>query len=135
MLPSKQENLSRCSKKLIHFCKKNYHLHWIADRANILGKYIIYIFLNFRCGFCGSFSLLFPKSPASCGKKILKYFCWITLLFVWDQKVCLSFLKSYFTLEILIFLSFVVSFLVDMFNGKAPFLMKKSCCSREAIEN
>ena len=46
MLPSKWENLSLCSTKLIHFCK-NYHLHWIAGRANILCKYIIYIFFQF----------------------------------------------------------------------------------------
>ena len=29
-------------------------------------------FFNFRHGFCGSFSMLFPKAPASCGKKNLK---------------------------------------------------------------
>ena len=43
-------------------------------------------------------------------------FCCIVLLYLWAQNVCLRFLKSYFKLEILIFLSFVVSFLVDMFN-------------------
>ena len=53
---------------------KNYHLHWIASRANILSKYIIYIFLNFRGGFCGSFPMLFSKAPASGCKKILNYF-------------------------------------------------------------
>ena len=57
------------------FCKintfaKNYHLHWIADRANILSKYIIHILFNFGRGFCGSFPMLFPKAPASCCKKI-----------------------------------------------------------------
>ena len=26
-------------------------------------------FFNFGRGFCGSFSVLFPKAPASCGKK------------------------------------------------------------------
>ena len=30
--------MSRCSTKLIHFFK-NYHLHWIVDRANIICKY------------------------------------------------------------------------------------------------
>ena len=34
---------------------KNYHLHWIAGRANILSKYIVYIFFNFERGFYGSF--------------------------------------------------------------------------------
>ena len=51
--------------------QKNYHLHWIAGRANILSKYIIYIFFSFGRGFCGSFPMLFPKAPASCCKKIL----------------------------------------------------------------
>ena len=27
-------------------------------------------FLNFECDFCNSFSMLFPKAPVSCGKKI-----------------------------------------------------------------
>ena len=36
-------------------------------------------------------------------------------LFAWTQKVCLKFLKSYFKLEILIFLFFILSSLVDMF--------------------
>ena len=36
--------------------------------------------LNFGCTFCRSFSMLFPKAPASCGKKIkitfsALYFC------------------------------------------------------------
>ena len=58
-----------------------------------------------------------------------------------SSKSCLRFSKSYFKLEILIFLSFVVSFLVDMFGEKAPFLTKKIAVkseayfSREAIEN
>ena len=59
-----------------------------------------------------------------------------------SSKSCLRFSKSYFKLEILIFLSFVVSFLVDMFGEKAPFLTKKISAvkseayfSREAIEN
>ena len=50
--------------------------------------------------------------------------------------------KTYFKLEILTFFSFTVSFLIDMFNYKAPFLTKKTPAlksetyfSREAIEN
>ena len=64
------------------------------------------------------------------------------ILFVRPQKVCLRFLKYYFKLEILIFLSFVVSCLVHMFNEKAPFVTKKTSAEnsetdfgREAIEN
>ena len=69
-------------------------------------------------------------------------FCYIVLLYLWVQKVCLRFLKSYFKLEILIFLSFVVSFSVDMFNSKALFLTKKTSMvksethlSRESTKN
>ena len=51
---------------------KNYHLHWIADRGNILSKYILYIFFNFGRGFYGSFPILFPKARISFVKKFLK---------------------------------------------------------------
>ena len=50
--------------------QKNYHLHLIVGRTNILGKYIIYIFLNFGCGFYSSFPMLFPKAPACCKKTL-----------------------------------------------------------------
>ena len=50
---------------------KNYHLHWIASRANILSKFILYIFFHFGCGFCGSFLMLFPKAPASLNQFLL----------------------------------------------------------------
>ena len=56
------------------FAKKNYHFHWIAGRANIQSKYIIYIFFNFERDFCDSFPMLFPKAPAYCCKKVLNYF-------------------------------------------------------------
>ena len=58
--------------KINTFLQKDYHLHWIAARANILCKYVIYLFSNFGRCFCGSFSMLFPKAPASRGKNILK---------------------------------------------------------------
>ena len=57
--------------KMFYMLAKNYYFHWIAGRANILSKYIIYIFSSFGGGFCGSFPMLFPKAPASCCKKIL----------------------------------------------------------------
>ena len=60
---------------------KNFHLHWIAGRANVLSKYIVNIFLNFRRGFCGSFPSLFPKASASCCKKILFYLAAKNILF------------------------------------------------------
>ena len=36
--------------------------------VNIQYKY----FFSFGRGFCGSFFMIFPKAPASCGKTILK---------------------------------------------------------------
>ena len=62
------------------------------------------------------FRCYFQKLQLLVVKKFLTYFWCILILYLWAQKVCLRFLKSYFKLEILIFLSFVVSFLVDMFN-------------------
>ena len=120
----------------------NYNLHWIVGRVNIISKYIRYIFLNFGRGFYGFFSMLFPKAPASWCKKFWTKFCCIVHLYLWAQKMCLRFWKSYFKLKILISLSLVVSFLVDMFNLKTPFLAKttstmksKTHFNREAIEN
>ena len=49
-------------------------------------------------------------------KKFWTNFCCIVLLSLWATKMCPRFLKSYFRLKIFIFLSFVVSLLVDMFN-------------------
>ena len=53
---------------------KNYLLRWIAGRANIFSKYIIYIFFKFGRDSCGSFSMLFPKVPTSCCKRNLALF-------------------------------------------------------------
>ena len=65
---------------------KNYHLHWIAGRANILSEYIICIFFNFGCGFYGCFSVLFPKAPASC-KNFERIFAALCLYIYYIQKV------------------------------------------------
>ena len=48
-----------------------------------------------------AFAILFrfPEAPVSCGKNIWNNFYCIVLLFVWAQRVCLRFLKSYFKLE------------------------------------
>ena len=105
--------------------------------VNIQNAYFFY----FRRGFCGVFSMLFPKAPASFGKKIWNNFHCIVIQLVWAQKECLRFLKSCFKLKVLIFLSFAVSFLVDMFSQKAPFLTRKAVVksgtqfSREAAKN
>ena len=126
MLPSMWANLSCYSTKLIHICK-SYHLHWIVGRANILSKYIIYIFFNFGCGFFGSFTMLFSKDPIfrTNLKNFWTNFCCILLLYLWARKVCLRISKFYFKLEVLIFLSFVVYLLVDNVQLKSPFSDEK----------
>ena len=71
------------------------------------------------------FLCYFQKLQLLVGKKFWTNFCCIVLLYLWTQKACLRFLKSYFRLEILIFLSFVVSFLVEMLSKKPLFWRKK----------
>ena len=94
---------------------KNYHLHWIADRANILSKYIIYIFSILGVAFTVPLLYYFQKLQLLVAKNFELIFAAL-YFYIYQLKKCLRFLKSYFKLEILIFLSFVVSFLVDMFN-------------------
>ena len=98
---------------------QNYHLHWIVGRTNILCKYSTNMFFQFQMWLLRFFFYAFPEAPASCDKKKKKngnnFYC-IVLLFARAQKACLRFLKSYFKLDVLMFLSFVISFLVDMFN-------------------
>ena len=81
MLPLKWENMSRCSTKLIHVCKKLP----LAGRANIFSKYIIYIYLNFGRGFYGSF--YFQKLQLFVAEKFWTNFCCIVLLYLWAPKV------------------------------------------------
>ena len=52
--------------------QKNYHLHWIAGRANIVSKYII--IFQFWVWLLGLLSHVISKTSASCCKKILNYF-------------------------------------------------------------
>ena len=47
---------------------KNFHLHWIAGRANILCKYVI--FFQSWVWLWGSFSMLFPEIQLLVLKKI-----------------------------------------------------------------
>ena len=63
-----QSEKSPCSIKLIHFRKK---LSFALDCRQSKYSLSIY-FCSFGRGFCGSFSMLFLKAPASCGKKNLK---------------------------------------------------------------
>ena len=66
---------------------------------SILGMAFVVPFLSY-----------FQKLQHLVVKKIWTNFCCIVLLYLWAQKACLRFLKPYFKLEILIFLSFVVFF-------------------------
>ena len=90
----------------------------LLAEQNILCKYLIHIFFQFWAWLflAVPFLCYFQKLQLLLIKKFWKIFCCTFLLFVWAQKACLRFLKSYFRLEILIFLSFEVSFLVDTFN-------------------
>ena len=65
---------------------KNYHLHWIAGRANILSKYIVYIFFNFERGFYGSF--YFEKQKNSELIFAALYF------YIYELKKCVSDFKN-----------------------------------------
>ena len=90
---------------------KSYHSHWVAGRTNILCWCIIYIYFQFPkfLAFAVLFMCYFRKLQLLVVKNWNKFF-YIVLLFVWAQKVCLRFLKSYFKLETLILLFFAVSF-------------------------
>ena len=113
---------------------KNYHLYWIAGRANILCKYLIYMFFQFWAWLLRFFFCFFRSSSffffffffSFCDKKNWKSFLLHCTSICMSSKVCLKSLKPYFKLEILVFLSFMVSFLVDMFNEEVPFLTKKT---------
>ena len=97
MLPSKWENVKRCSAKLIDFSEK---LPLALDcKESKYSQYIynIHIFQFWR-GLCGLFPLLFPKASASCCKT---KFCCIVLPYLWAQKMFLRLLNPYFKLDIL----------------------------------
>ena len=107
---------NHCSTKLIQFCKKLLLALDYGKSKYFLYIFNIYIFSVLGVDFAVPFLCCFQKLQLLVVKKNWNNFCCITLLFVWAQKVCLRFLKSYFKLKILIFLSFVVSYLVDMFS-------------------
>ena len=67
---------------------EKYNLHWIDGRANILSKYMIYIFFNFGRDFYGSFSMLFPKAPVSCFKKNFELIFAALCFYIYELKKC-----------------------------------------------
>ena len=138
MLSSKWENLSRCSTKLIHLCKKlPLALDCRQSKYSLLIFNIyIYIFFNLGHGFCGSFSMLFPEAPVYCDKGILKWF----LLHCTSIRMSSKSVSSFQTGDINIFVLRGV-FSSGYFRLKSPFLTKKISAvkseanfSREAIK-
>ena len=79
MLTSQWKNLSRCSTKLLHVCKKlPLALNCGQSKCSLeifnIYIYIYYIIFNFGPGFCSSFPMLFPEATASCDKKFWNNF-------------------------------------------------------------
>ena len=103
MLPSKWKNLNRCSTKLIHVCQKLQLPLDCRQRIYPLLIFNVYIFSILGVAFAVSFLRYFQKLQLLVIKIFFNNFCCIVILFVWAQKACLRFLKSYFKLEILIF--------------------------------
>ena len=52
--------------------------------------HIKYIHFNFGRGFCGSFSMLFPKAPTSCGKKNFGIIFAALYFLLYEFKKCVS---------------------------------------------
>ena len=72
--------------------------------------YNIHIFSILGVHFPVHFLCYFKKLQVLVVKKFWNYFSSIVLVFVWAQKACPRFLKSYFKFEILFFFSFLTSF-------------------------
>ena len=126
MLPSKWENSSRCSTKLTHVYKTLPLALDCGQSKYSLWIFTIYIFSILGVAFAIPFLWCFQKLQLLGIKKFWNNFCCIELLFLWVEKACLRLFKSYFKLIILIFLSLMVSFLVDMFKWKALLIPKKN---------
>ena len=102
---------------------KNYYLRWTAGRANILCKCLIHTFFRFwawllRLFFCFFFLQKFQLLVI---KEFWNNFYYIVLVFVWPQRVCLGFLKSYFKLEIINIFVFRGVFFSRYFQLKSSF--------------
>ena len=80
------------------FAKKCY-LHWIADRANIICKYITYTFFQFWAWLLRFLFYVISKSFSLLWKKKLNNFCCIVILFVWTRKSVFKIFKILFQTE------------------------------------
>ena len=92
--------MSRCSTKLIHICKKTTTCIWL--RSELIFSVDKYIF-QFWVVFTVPFLCYFQKLQFLVAKTFWTNFCCFVLLYLCTQKVCLRFQKSYFKLEINIF--------------------------------
>ena len=111
---------------------RNYHLQWIAGRANILSKHIIYIFFNFGRSFYGSFPMLFPKVPDSCCKKILNLLLLhCTSIFMSSKSVSQIFKNLFQTGDINIFVLPGIFFRYVLFLSFSRYVQLKGSYSDE----
>ena len=101
----------------------------------------IHIFSILSLTFAVPFLCYFQKFHLLLVKKFWNKFCCIVFLFLWAPKLCLRCLKSYFKLEILIFLYFMGSYSIyvqvksSFFDEKWSAVKSKTHFSKEAIEN
>ena len=118
---------------------KNYHLHWIAGRAYILCKCFIYVFCQFwGVAFAVPFLCHFQNLKLLVTKTFWVKFCGIALLlllfhysiifyyFCMISKTVSQIFKIFFQTRNMNIFFFAGSFLVDMFNIKAPSRTKKN---------
>ena len=68
---------------------KNYHLHWIEGRANILSKYLIYVFSILCVAFAVAFFRYFQKLHLFVVKKIELIFAAL-YFYISELKKCIS---------------------------------------------
>ena len=113
----------------INTCLQKAAISTVLQVEQIFSVNIWYIYIYFSIlsvVFAVPFLSYFQKLQLLVVKKFWNSFCCIVLLFVWAQKVCLRFLKSYFKLEILIFSSFLVPFFSRYVQLKSSFSDEKS---------
>lgn len=125
------ECLGQYNAKSWHVWKREFNLDWIFDTSNILNNYYCYYFMVILDAvFIVPSQYSFLKLQLYVLKKLWNDFCCIVFLFPSAWKTCLTFSKSFFELEILMFLPIRVSFLSYISKYKAVYLAKKSTRGR-----
>ena len=123
LLPLKSESLGWCNTNSQHVWK-NYHLDQIVDRSNILWKFCFYFFLIMDIAFIVPSQCSFLKLQLHFIKKFKMIFA-VPCFYFCQFKKCLTFLKFYNRLEILMFLSFVFVISVIHFQIRSSFSCEK----------